>query len=111
VVPSVSSSQASLRTISHTSCYDGRYNDRLPASALDGAEFAPDQVPDAAAHADASNPNQTISRRASTIGGARSPAALWREDDSEGFYDRTKVESPRGMHYCHLSVLEGLDVF
>ncbi|KAG9127191.1 hypothetical protein FRC07_000286 [Ceratobasidium sp. 392] len=74
-----------------------RYNDRLPQSALDDAEFAPDQVPDAPANADVHSPNQTItSRRASTIGGARSPAALWREDDSEGFYDRTKVEPPRG---------------
>ncbi|KAG8747413.1 hypothetical protein FRC10_001084 [Ceratobasidium sp. 414] len=73
-----------------------RYNDRLPQSALDGAEFAPDQVPDASGNTDLHNPNQTISRRPSTIGGARSPAALWREDDAEGFYDRTKVEPPRG---------------
>lgn len=61
-----------------------RYNDRLPQSALDGAEFAADQVPDA-------DPPP-----APTMGGARSPAALWREDDSEGFYDRTKMDTPRG---------------
>ncbi|KAF8607900.1 hypothetical protein BDV93DRAFT_282965 [Ceratobasidium sp. AG-I] len=65
------------------------YNDRLPQSALDGAEFAPDQVPD-------TPPPAAPTPAASTIGGARSPAALWREDDSEGFYDRTKVEAPRG---------------
>lgn len=66
--------------------FAARYNDRLPQSALDGAEFAPDQVPDA-------DPPP-----APTMGGARSPAALWREDDSEGFYDRTKMDTPRGTH-------------
>ncbi|CEL59720.1 hypothetical protein RSOLAG1IB_03653 [Rhizoctonia solani AG-1 IB] len=44
---------------------------------------------------------QTLNMRqrqqpAPTVGGARSPAALWREDDSEGFYDRTKMDTPRG---------------
>ncbi|KAF8681202.1 Proteolipid membrane potential modulator [Rhizoctonia solani] len=63
-----------------------RYNDRLPQSVLDGAEFAPDQIPD-------SDPTPAP---APTVGGARSPAALWREDDSEGFYDRTKMDAPRG---------------
>ncbi|KAG8708550.1 hypothetical protein FRC11_006372 [Ceratobasidium sp. 423] len=62
----------------------GIYNDRLPQSALDGAEFAPDQIPD------------TEPAPAPTVGGAQSPAALWREDDSEGFYDRTKMDAPRG---------------
>ncbi|KDN51160.1 hypothetical protein RSAG8_00789, partial [Rhizoctonia solani AG-8 WAC10335] len=62
-----------------------RYNERLPQSALDGAEFAHDQVPD-----------ESTSAPAPTVGGAQSPAALWREDDSEGFYDRSKMDAPRG---------------
>ncbi|KAJ1308823.1 hypothetical protein OPQ81_004511 [Rhizoctonia solani] len=61
-----------------------RYNDRLPQSALDGAEFAPGQIPD---------PEPAP---VPTVGGAQSPAALWREEDSEGFYDRTKMDVPRG---------------
>lgn len=80
---------SSIKRHKKRSQWSHRYNDRLPQSALDGAEFAPDQVPDAA-------PPPGPSQTAPTIGGARSPAALWREDDSEGFYDRTKVETPRG---------------
>lgn len=83
-------------TVCRTSSLDPglyRYNDRLPQSALDGAEFAPDQIPDP------ERPAPTP-----TVGGARSPAALWREDDSEGFYDRTKVESPRGQYMAALAL-------
>ncbi|QRW16187.1 plasma membrane proteolipid [Rhizoctonia solani] len=74
-----------------------RYNDRLPQSVLDGAEFAPDQIPD-------SDPTPAP---APTVGGARSPAALWREDDSEGFYDRTKMDAPRETFHRHGSHLAG----